>query len=150
MLGALRRLRKSKTASATQLKTVECLSQKGWRVKSILAIVLMGILIGVPMSACTTSSGTSASVDPGGMTEDEKHRLYAAALAASEFPLENETFKEVCRQIGIFDALGNQNERYLAFVTAHIEWAMKADNQPFKREINSQEKSREYIDKFLR
>jgi hypothetical protein len=65
------------------------------------------------MSACTSSSGTSARVGTAGLTEDEKHRLYAAALTASEFPLENETFKEVCRKIGIFDADGKQNDNYM-------------------------------------
>ena len=80
-----------------------------------------------------------------GWTEDEKHRLYAAALAASEFPLESETFKEVCRRIGIFDADGKQNDNYMEFVTAHFEWAMKTETAQFKRDINTREKAREYI-----
>jgi hypothetical protein len=101
------------------------------------------------MSACTSSSGTSARVGTAGLTEDEKHRLYAAALTASEFPLESETFKEVCRKIGIFDADGKQNDNYMGFVTAHFEWAMKTETEQFKREINTREKAREYINKSL-
>lgn len=103
------------------------------------------------MSACTSSSGSStATAGPVGLTEDEKHRLYAAALAASDSPLENETFKEVCKKIGIFDAHGNQNDNYMGFIKAHIEWAMKTETEPFKREINTREKAREYLEHHLR
>src|SRR5687767_9613965 len=98
--------------------------------KSILAIILIGVLIGISMSACTSSSGTSAATDGmASLTGDEKHRLYAAALAASEFPLESETFKEVCKKIGVFDAHGNQNDDYMGFVTAHLDWAMKIETE---------------------
>jgi hypothetical protein len=117
--------------------------------KSILAIVLIGISLSISMSACTGSKGAStATANSVAFTEDEKHRLYAAALAASEFPLESTTFKEVCEKIGIFDSRGNQNDNYMGFVTAHIEWAMKPESQPFKSEINTREKAREYINKY--
>lgn len=116
--------------------------------KSILAIVLIGVAVSLSMSACT--AGTSiATAGPAGLTEDEKHRLYAAALAASEFPLESKTFKEVCEKIGIFDAQDNPNDNYMRFVSAHIQWAMKTENEPFKSEINTQEKARTYVEKHL-
>jgi hypothetical protein len=114
--------------------------------KSILRNSLIGVLIGLSTSACTSSSGTPAGVGPA-FTQEEKHRLYAAALAASEFPLESETFKEVCRKIGIFDADGKQNDNYMGFVTAHFEWAMKTETEQFKQEINTRKKAREYINK---
>ncbi len=118
--------------------------------KSILAIVLIGVLIVISMSACTGGSGTSTSgAGTASLTEDEKHCLYAAALAASESPLESETFKEVCKKIGVFDAHGNQNDNYMGFVTAHLEWAMKTETEQFKREINTKEKAREYIINYL-
>jgi hypothetical protein len=122
--------------------------------KSILEIVLSGVLIGVligmSMSACTSSSGTStATAGTASLTEDEAHRLYAAALAASEFPLESQTFKEVCRKIRIFDDHGNPNDNYMGFVTAHLEWAMKTETEPFKQEINTKEKARAYLNKYL-
>jgi hypothetical protein len=58
-------------------------------------------------------------------------------------------FKAVNYKIEIFDAHGNPNDNYMGFVKAHIEWAMKTENQPFKREINTQEKARKYLDKYL-
>jgi hypothetical protein len=116
---------------------------------SILAIVLIGISLSISMSACTGSKGAfTATANSIALTEDEKHRLYAAALEESEFPLESKTFKEVCEQIGVFDSRGNQNDNYMGFVAAHIEWAMKPESQPFKREINTKEKAREYINKY--
>src|ERR1700687_3838235 len=118
--------------------------------KSFVAIGLIGVLIGLNLSACTRSSATSvASAGSDGMSQDQKHRLYSAALAASESPLESETFGEVCKKIGIFDARGNQNDHYMAFVSAHIEWAMKAENRSFKQEINTREKAHEYLNKYM-
>lgn len=118
----------------------------------ILAGVLIGISLSIPaisMSACTRSIGTSATAGTTSLTEDEKHRLYAAALAASEFPLESETFKEVCKKIGIFDAQGNQNDNYMGFVAAHLEWAMKTETEAFKREIKTAESARDYVNNHL-
>ncbi len=118
--------------------------------KSILAILLIGVLIGISMPACISSSGTSgATVGTASLAEDKRHRLYAAALAASEFPLESETFKEVCKKIGIFDAQGQPNANYMAFVQEHIEWSMKPKTEQFKREINTKEKAQEYIKRYL-
>ena len=117
--------------------------------KSILAIALIAIFL----SACTSSSGSSAMTDrragPTGLTEDEKHRLYTAALAASDSPLESEIFKEACKAIGIFNAGGTPNDNYLPFVSAHVDWAMKAETEQFKQEINTKEKAREYVSKHL-
>lgn len=83
------------------------------------------------------------------MTKDERHRLYTAALAASDSPLESETFKEVCKRIGIFDTGGSPNDSYLPFVSAHVDWALKTETEQFKREVNTKEKAREYVSKYL-
>jgi hypothetical protein len=83
------------------------------------------------------------------LSEDEKHRLYSAALAVSESPLESATFKEVCKKIGIFDAGGNPNDKYMAFVSEHVSWGMKPETEQFRRGINSKEKAQDYIRKCL-
>jgi hypothetical protein len=114
--------------------------------KLILAIMLMG----TSLTACTRSAGTSAAgADQPGLTDDEKHRLYAAALTAIESPLESESFNRVCEKIGIFDKQAHQNENYMAFVQAHVEWAMKPETAPFRTEINTRDKAREYLSKHL-
>ena len=115
----------------------------------VLSGVLIGVLIGISTSACTSSGTSTSTAGTAGLTEDEKHRLYTAALAVSEFPLESQIFKEVCKKIGIFDAHGNPNDNYMGFVTAHLDWAMKTETEPFKQEINTKEKARAYINKYL-
>jgi hypothetical protein len=140
----------------SKFRVQPCLQRLGFQksegMKSILTNslvgVLIGVLIGFSMSACTSSTGTPARVGTI-FTEEEKHRLYAAALSASEFPLESETFKEVCKKIGIFDDHGNQNDNYMGFVSAHFEWAMKSQTEQFKQEINTREKARDYLNKSL-
>ncbi len=118
--------------------------------KKIIAIALSVI----SMSACSASSSAVAPGRTGSggsvlsLTEDEKHRLYSAALAASESPLDNETFKGVCRRIGIFDAEGKPNANYMTFVQEHVAWGMKAETEQFRHEINTREKAREYVEKY--
>ena len=114
--------------------------------KTILAIVL----IALSLSACRSlGSVTSLRDDRVRLAEDEKHRLYTAALAESESPLDSDLFREVCKKIGIFNADGKPNDNYMTFVAAHVDWGMKAEIEQFRREINTREKAREYISKHL-
>lgn len=117
--------------------------------KSTLATLLVGILLALSLSCGRGSAISAAGTGPARLSEDEKHRLYSAALAAGESPFESETFREVCRKIEIFDAESKQNQNYMAFVTAHIEWALKTENEAFKQQINTRGKAIEYIKKYL-
>ena len=83
------------------------------------------------------------------LTDDEKHRLYAAALATSDSPLDTDLFKQVCQRIEIFDANNSPNDQYLKFVAQHIDWSMKSATNEFRREIDSKDKARDYISKHL-
>jgi hypothetical protein len=94
-------------------------------------------------------SAAGARTDAARLTEDEKHRLYSAALAVSESPLDTETFKEVCKKIGIFDSGGNPNDKYMVFVAAHVDWGMKPETDQFRREINTKEKARGYLNQHV-
>lgn len=110
--------------------------------KSLAAIAL----IAFSLSACIQGGSTGTSRKAVGLlSEDEKHRLYTAALAASESPLDTDLFKDVCKKIGIFDANGNPNDRYLKFVTEHVDWGLKAESDQFRREVTSREKARQYV-----
>ena len=114
--------------------------------KNINALICLACLC-LLISAC----GGAASRDlmTARLSEDEKHRLYAAALAASESPVDSEIFKRVCRQIEIFDAAGKPNEGYMQFVSAHVEWATKAQTEEFRSQIKTPEKARQYINQNL-
>ena len=120
--------------------------------KSVLAIVL----IAISLSACSSGNSKTAAATSGDhnsgtatLTEDEKHRLYSAALAASESPLDTALFKDVCKRIGIFDANGKPNDYYMAFVSDHVNWGMKSETEQFREEINTKEKATEYINRHL-
>ncbi len=104
--------------------------------------------IAFSLSACSSyGSGPQNNTVP--LSEDERHRLYSAALAASESPLDANLFKHVCKKIGIFDAGGNPNDQYMSFVTAHVDWGMKSETDQFRQEINTKEKASAYISEHL-
>jgi hypothetical protein len=120
--------------------------------KSTLAIALVAISFAgcsYRNSRPSAANAAEAKPDQNTMSEDEKHRLYSAALATSESPLDSETFKDVCQKIGIFDRLGQPNDQYMAFVAAHLKWVTGIEAQQFKGEINSKENARAYLNKSL-
>ena len=80
-----------------------------------------------------------------GFSDDQKHRLYSAALAASDSPMDTRSFAEVCRAIGIFDAQDKPNDHYIDFVSQHVAWASNHETEQFRQQISSKEKAREYI-----
>lgn len=112
---------------------------------NLLAIVAIALFF----LGCASAGSTSVKKPRGRLTEDEKHRLYSAALAASESPLDTNTFKDVCQTIGIFDDSGKPNDQYMAFVSQHVNWGTGSDASNFRREINSKDKAREYISQHL-
>lgn len=109
--------------------------------KSLVIVALIALSLAGCSSRGSTASNTVASL----MSEDEKHRLYSAALAASESPLDSDTFKDVCKRIGIFDGDGKPNDKYMAFVAQHVDWCMKPETEQFRQEINSREKAKGYV-----
>jgi hypothetical protein len=126
--------------------------QKGSSVKSVVATTLLAL----SLSACTSgnpntaaATSTNAKSAAASLSRDEKHRLYSAALAASESPLDTDQFKEVCQRIGIFDGDGKPNNHYMAFVGEHVDWGMNSETENFRQEINTKEKARAYIDRHL-
>lgn len=94
---------------------------------------------------CGSGSATGVRKDAARLTQDERHQLYAAALAASDSPLDNDQFKDVCRKLEIFDASGKPNDKYTAFVSEHVNWTMKPENGQFKTEVNTKQKAHDYI-----
>ena len=83
------------------------------------------------------------------LTEDEKHRLYAAALASSDSPLDTRNFRLTCQRIGIFDAGGQPNDRHLAFVGEHVNWSAHTQTEEFRQQINTREKAQAYVERHL-
>jgi len=122
--------------------TAAKITRKEMKLFSLLVIALIAIFF----SGCALKASPDAQKR---LSEDEKHRLYSAALAASESPLDTDTFKKVCREIEIVDAHGRANDQYMAFVSEHVNWGLKPETEQFRQEINTQEKAREYLSRHL-
>ena len=114
-------------------------------VSTIAAIIVCASIC----SSCGTRSNTTGRANAPQLTENEKHRLYAAALAASDSPLDSDLFKTVCQKIEIFDASGKPTQHYMSFISDHIQWSMEPANREFGHEINTPEKARQYISQHL-
>ena len=111
--------------------------------------LLVLALIALLFSGCGSARPTAARGAANRLPDDERHRLYSAALAASESPLDSDLFKGVCREIGIFNAEGRPNDQYMAFVSQHVNWSVRSEAEAFRREINSKEKATKYIAQHL-
>lgn len=111
----------------------------------LVAVALVALFV----SGCGSAGSTSANNTANRLTEDEKHRLYSAALAVSESPFDTELFSDVCKKIGIYDADGKPNDQYMTFVSQHVNWSLKPEAGQFRREIDSKDKAREYIKQHL-
>jgi hypothetical protein len=115
--------------------------------KVIAAIALIAIL----SSACSSLGSRAGNVHTArGLSEDQRHRLYAAALAASDSPLDSQEFKSVCRAIGIFDVNDRPNEQYSDFVGEHVRWTMDANGKQFRLEIDTKDKARNYLSRYFK
>ena len=114
--------------------------------KTALAAVVFGLCLAL---ACGRGPGNSTS-NNSHLTEDEKHRLYAAALASSDSPLDTRNFRLACQRIEIFDGEGRPNDRYMTFVGEHVEWSAQAQAEEFRQQINTREKANTYLEQHLR
>ena len=116
------------------------------RLKLIPGVAVIAIFF----AGCTSlTSRGSERYGSQRFTDDQKHRLYSAALAASDSPIETRAFTDVCHTIGIFDARGKPNDEYMNFVSRHVDWANRDETEEFRREIDSKEKARAYVEKHL-
>ena len=106
-------------------------------------------LIALSLAACCSCSAIQVGRSAGSLSEDEKHRLYAAALAASDSPLDTEIFRLACQKIGVFDAGGRPNDKYQGFVSEHVNWSMTSESESFRREINTRERASDYVTRHL-
>ena len=111
--------------------------------KQLLTITFLALTL------LSSNCGGRAALSSESLSPDERHRLYSAALASSDSPMETDSFKDVCRKLGIFDSHGRPNNDYMSFVSAHVDWALKSENEQFRAQINSREKARDYIAQHL-
>lgn len=83
----------------------------------------------------SSSSSTSAS----SMSDDDKHKLYQAAVMTGDAEL----IRRVSVKLGLMDDDYTPGDGYASFVQAHVTWVYS--NTDFIQSIGSQEKAREYV-----
>jgi len=116
-----------------------------------LKVIAVMALIATLSSACS-SGGSRAEINRNAASplSDQRHRLYAAALGASDSPLDSPEFKSVCRAIGIFDVNDRPNDEYSDFVGEHVRWTMNANGKQFRLEIDTKDKARNYLSQYFK
>ncbi|HJU92150.1 MAG TPA: hypothetical protein VJ656_04360 [Pyrinomonadaceae bacterium] len=86
------------------------------------------------------NSSRSSSSSASSMSDDDKHKLYQAALMTGD----PELVRRVSVKLGLMDDDYTPGDNYQSFVTDHVSWAIR--NSEFASTINTPEKARAYVD----
>lgn len=89
------------------------------------------------------NSSNSNSSSSSSMSDDDKHKLYQAALMVSD----NELRRRVEVKLGLREEDFTLGDNYEAFVTEHVSWTLR--NTDFITSLNSAEKARAYINEHM-
>ncbi len=87
----------------------------------------------------STNSSNSSSTPSSSMSDDDKHKLYQAAIQTGD----QELIRRVSVKIGLMDEDYTPGVNYQSFISEHVEWVMK--NTDFIGSVNSPEKARAYV-----
>lgn len=85
------------------------------------------------------SSSSSSSSSAASMSDDDKHKLYQAALMTGD----PELLRRVSVKIGLMDDDYTPGDNYQTFVAEHVSWAIR--NGDFAQTIDTPDKAREYV-----
>lgn len=88
----------------------------------------------------SSRSSSSSSTSVASMPEDDKHKLYQAAMMTGDAELG----KRVSIKLGLLNDDNTPTEYYEQFITGHIEWAPR--NLKFIQSISMADKARAYVD----
>ena len=87
----------------------------------------------------STNSSSPSSTSTSSISDDDKHRLYHAALQTGD----QELMRRVSIKLDLMDEDYTPGPNYQAFVDAHVSWVVR--NIDFIGTINSPEKARAYV-----
>jgi hypothetical protein len=91
----------------------------------------------------SNSSSSSVSSAAASMSDDDKHKLYHAALMTAD----QELIRRVAVRMGLMNEDFTPGDEYEQFVTNHVGWVLR--NTSFIRSISTAEKAREYVNNNL-
>jgi hypothetical protein len=89
------------------------------------------------------NSSNSSSSSSSSMSDDDKHKLYQAALIVSDAEL----LRRVSVKIGIMEDDFTPGDNYQAFVLEQVNWSLR--NRDFTDSINTPDKARAYINEHM-
>ncbi|HEV8427476.1 MAG TPA: hypothetical protein VGQ41_06155 [Pyrinomonadaceae bacterium] len=87
----------------------------------------------------STNSSNSSSNSASSMSDDDKHRLYQAAIQTGD----QELIRRVQVKLGLMDDDYTPGASYQQFINEHVGWAI--GNTDFIGTINSPDKARAYV-----
>lgn len=88
----------------------------------------------------TSNSSNSSSTSASSMSDDDKHKLYQAALKTSDEAL----IRRVSVKLGLMNEDFTPGEEMAQFLVAHAVWAF--NNRDFIETVDTAEKARAYVD----
>ena len=85
------------------------------------------------------SSSSSPSTSASSMSDDDKHKLYQAAMMTGD----SELLRRVSVKLGLMEDDYTPGSEYSSFVAAHVGWAIR--NGTFIQSLDTPEKARAYV-----
>ena len=90
-------------------------------------------------SNANNNSNSSPSTSASSLSEDDKHKLYQAALMTGD----DELLRRVSVKLGLMNEDYTTGDKYEQFVTDHAGWVIR--NLNFISSLNTAEKARAYV-----
>ena len=87
----------------------------------------------------STSASPSTSTSASSLSDDDKHKLYQAAIMTGD----QELLRRVSVAIGVMDADYTTGDKYQDFIIEHAGWVIR--NTDFISSLNTPEKARAYV-----
>ena len=85
------------------------------------------------------NSSNSSSTSDSSMSDDDKHKLYQAAMITGDAEL----LRRVSVKIGLMEDDYTPGPNYQTFVVEHVGWAIR--NRQFTESVSTPDKAREYV-----
>ena len=88
----------------------------------------------------SSSNSSSSSTSAASMSDDDKHKVYQAAMMTGD----PELLRRVSVKLGLMDDDYTPGADYNSFVAAHVTWAIR--NGEFIQSLDTPAKARAYVD----
>ena len=87
----------------------------------------------------SNSSNSSSTTSTSSLSDDDKHKLYQAAMQTGD----QELIRRVSVKLGLMEEDYTPGANYQAFISEHVDWVLK--NTEFLGTISTPEKARAYV-----